>query len=235
MNYKPVPTNVLLLSLVVGVIQVQGDITKESTIREIFSHFDNEQVDLVVFDGAPDVTGLHDLDEHLQGLLLIGALNITTFLLKPGGTFVGKIFRSCNVVTLETKFQLFFENVSIAKPKSSRNSSIESFIVCQNYSPPQNYVPSIMNPFVEITGNEWNQYVSNLPECNKKVIPFVLCGDVNDPCSDTSYYLDSTESIDVVQGPIAPPYQESMRMQINQGKVVVQKHFDKAQEEKVIS
>lgn len=211
---------------------MQGDITKESTIREIFSHFDNEQVDLVVFDGAPDVTGLHDLDEHLQGLLLIGALNITTFLLKPGGTFVGKIFRSRNVVTLETKFQLFFKNVSIAKPKSSRNSSIESFIVCQNYSPPEDYVPSIMNPFVEITGNEWNQYVANLPECNRKVIPFVLCGDMNDPCSDTSYYLDATDSKDVVQGPIAPPYQESMRMQINQGKVVVQKHIE---EEKTTS
>ncbi|KAI5709729.1 hypothetical protein M8J76_012145 [Diaphorina citri] len=230
-NHKIVAVDLQAMAPIPGVIQVQGDITKESTIKEIFSHFDDEKVDLVVFDGAPDVTGLHDLDEHLQGLLLIGALNITTFLLKPGGTFVGKIFRSRNVICLETKFQIFFENVSIAKPKSSRNSSIESFIVCQNYRPPKDYVPTIMNPFTEITGAQWSDYVSSLSESNKKVIPFVLCGDVNnDPCSDTSYFLDSTESKSVVQGPIAPPYQESMKLQINQGRIFVKKHNETEKE-----
>uniref|UniRef100_A0A8D8YRZ3 Putative tRNA (cytidine(32)/guanosine(34)-2'-O)-methyltransferase n=1 Tax=Cacopsylla melanoneura TaxID=428564 RepID=A0A8D8YRZ3_9HEMI len=225
-NSKVVAVDLQAMAPIPGVIQVQGDITKESTIKEIFSHFDNEKVELVVFDGAPDVTGLHDLDEHLQGLLLIGALNITTFLLKPGGTFVGKIFRSRNVVCLETKFQIFFENVSISKPKSSRNSSIESFIVCQNYSPPADYVPMIMNPFTEVTGTEWTGYVSNLSDAHKKVIPFVLCGDVNAPCSDTSYCLDSMEFKSVVQGPISPPYQESMKLNINQGRIFVKKHTE---------
>lgn len=36
------------------VIQIQGDITKESTAHEIISHFKGEQADLVVCDGAPD-------------------------------------------------------------------------------------------------------------------------------------------------------------------------------------
>jgi tRNA (cytidine32/guanosine34-2'-O)-methyltransferase len=46
-----------------GVIQIQGDITKYETAVQIISHFEGERADLVVCDGAPDVTGLHDIDE----------------------------------------------------------------------------------------------------------------------------------------------------------------------------
>ena len=64
------------------------------------------------------------------------ALNITTFVLARGGTFVAKIFRGRDVSLLYAKLQIFFDKVVIAKPKSSRNSSIEAFVVCQNFTPP---------------------------------------------------------------------------------------------------
>nr|KAJ3410788.1 putative tRNA (cytidine(32)/guanosine(34)-2'-O)-methyltransferase [Polyrhizophydium stewartii] len=54
-----------------GVHQIQGDITQQSTAELIISHFDGEQADLVVCDGAPDVTGLHDMDEYIQAQLLL--------------------------------------------------------------------------------------------------------------------------------------------------------------------
>uniref|UniRef100_A0A3P9KF88 FtsJ RNA 2'-O-methyltransferase 1 n=1 Tax=Oryzias latipes TaxID=8090 RepID=A0A3P9KF88_ORYLA len=73
-----------------GVTQIQGDITKVSTAQEIIRHFEGQAADLVVCDGAPDVTGLHDVDEYIQAQLLLAALNITTHVLKPGGTFVAK-------------------------------------------------------------------------------------------------------------------------------------------------
>lgn len=37
-----------------GVTQIQGDITNTNTADKIIAHFDNEQADLVVCDGAPD-------------------------------------------------------------------------------------------------------------------------------------------------------------------------------------
>ena len=49
-----------------GVIQLQGDITKLSTANKIVSEFSGGSADLVVCDGAPDVTGLHDIDEYIQ-------------------------------------------------------------------------------------------------------------------------------------------------------------------------
>lgn len=37
-----------------GITQIQGDITSEVTAQEVISHFDGNQADLVVSDGAPD-------------------------------------------------------------------------------------------------------------------------------------------------------------------------------------
>jgi tRNA (cytidine32/guanosine34-2'-O)-methyltransferase len=76
-----------------GCALIVGDITSEETVKNIFSHFKGDYADLVVCDGAPDVTGLHDIDEYMQAQLLLSALNITTNTLRPGGSFVAKIFR----------------------------------------------------------------------------------------------------------------------------------------------
>ncbi|XP_056302224.1 putative tRNA (cytidine(32)/guanosine(34)-2'-O)-methyltransferase isoform X2 [Danio aesculapii] len=108
-----------------GVTQIQGDITKISTAEEIIQHFEGESADLVVCDGAPDVTGLHDVDEYIQAQLLLAALNITTHVLKPGGNFVAKIFRGKDVTLLYSQLKIFFSFVTCAKPPSSRNSSID--------------------------------------------------------------------------------------------------------------
>jgi tRNA (cytidine32/guanosine34-2'-O)-methyltransferase len=149
-----------------GVIQLKGDITKLETANQIISYFDGEMADIVVCDGnfffnifffflilifilnffyfllwlgAPDVTGLHDMDEYIQAQLILAALNITTHVLKEGGTFVAKIFRGKDISLLYSQLKIFFTEVIICKPKSSRNSSLESFVLCRNYSPPQGF------------------------------------------------------------------------------------------------
>ena len=103
---------------------------------------------MVVCDGAPDVTGLHDIDEYIQGQLLLAAFNITTHVLKQGGNFVAKIFRGKDVDLLYCQLKLFFKDVTVCKPRSSRNSSIEAFAVCINYSPPEGYKPTMANPLL---------------------------------------------------------------------------------------
>lgn len=70
-----------------GVIQIQGDITKVSTAEEIIKHFSGAPAQLVVCDGAPDVTGLHDIDEFVQSQLLLAAFNITSHILMVSLTF----------------------------------------------------------------------------------------------------------------------------------------------------
>jgi len=54
-------------------------------------------------------------------------MNITTHLLKTGGTFVAKIFRGRDVTLLYSQLRIFFPKVTVTKPMSSRNSSIGMF------------------------------------------------------------------------------------------------------------
>uniref|UniRef100_A0A8I6A982 Putative tRNA (cytidine(32)/guanosine(34)-2'-O)-methyltransferase n=1 Tax=Rattus norvegicus TaxID=10116 RepID=A0A8I6A982_RAT len=170
-----------------GVIQIQGDITQLSTAKEIIQHFEGCPADLVVCDGAPDVTGLHDVDEYMQAQLLLAALNIATHVLKPGGCFVAKIFRGRDVTLLYSQLRIFFSSVLCAKPKSSRNSSID---FNQLHGPAR-----VIVPFV--TCGDLSAYDSD------RTYSLDL-----DNGSEYKYTPPT-------QPPIAPPYQEACRLKKN--------------------
>ncbi|KAG0144961.1 hypothetical protein CROQUDRAFT_64409 [Cronartium quercuum f. sp. fusiforme G11] len=161
-----------------GVHQLVGDITKVETARAIVSHFGGEKADLVVCDGAPDVTGLHDLDEFVQAQLLLAALNITLSLLRKGGTFIAKIFRGRDADLLYDQLQCFFEEVTCSKPRSSRDSSIEAFVICRNYQPPTGFIPDMSVSLMEnpsLRALEKTGGTSNL----RQIFQFVVCGDLS--------------------------------------------------------
>lgn len=131
-----------------GVIILQGDITSKATAAAIIGQFPpGERADLVVCDGAPDVTGLHDLDNYLQAQLLLAALSTATFILRPGGDFVAKVFKQEDASLLLTQMRAFFRYVCVAKPPASRSTSTEAFVVCKGYAPPAGYEPSMDTPY----------------------------------------------------------------------------------------
>ncbi|KNE68317.1 23S rRNA (uridine(2552)-2'-O-)-methyltransferase [Allomyces macrogynus ATCC 38327] len=203
-----------------GVVQLQGDITKESTAEEIIRHFDGGKADLVVCDGAPDVTGLHDMDEYIQAQLLLAALNITTHVLQPGGTFVAKIFRGKDITLLYAQLRVFFKKVTCAKPRSSRNSSIEAFVVCQDYAPPAGYVPTMKNPMLDVDYNDTN---SALTGPNRFIVPFVACGDLSAWDADQTHALDldTYTRLNPVQPPTQPAYKSAVEKLRSQDQVRV--------------
>lgn len=151
-----------------GVFCIQGDITSFETANQIIDKFKGKRAELVVCDGAPDVTGLHDIDEYVQSDLLLSAIKITTHVLCVGGTFVAKIFRGKDIALLQSQLRLLFHRVSIAKPNSSRSASIESFIVCQGFKNKD------MFDFPLEKGA--NECVTNIHPC---IIPYLSYGDLN--------------------------------------------------------
>ena len=112
-----------------GVIEIQGDITSEATAREIIGHFSGELADIVVCDGAPDVTGMHDVDEYVQAQLLLSALNITTHVLRHGGACVAKVFRGKDITLLYAKLQIFFQGRRVREAKEQPKQQYRS--VCR--------------------------------------------------------------------------------------------------------
>ena len=104
-----------------GVHFIQGDITEVKTFEEISKTIpEGRRSDLVVCDGAPDVTGFHDIDYYIQSQLLVAALNIGLHSLKPNGVFIAKIFRGHHDFFLFSQFKMFFGDVELYKPHSSR-------------------------------------------------------------------------------------------------------------------
>jgi tRNA (cytidine32/guanosine34-2'-O)-methyltransferase len=192
-----------------GVTQLVGDITKLETAREIIAHFHGRHAQLVVCDGAPDVTGMHDIDQFVQSQLLLAALNITTHVLAPGGSFVAKIFRGRDVALLFAQLRLFFRHVTCVKPKSSRVSSLEAFVLCRHYEPPADYVPSFDGPIA------LGQYTVSLPpnasDTDRFLVPFVVCGDLAGYDADTNYGVDEGYvSVEPIQPPTQPPYKSAL-------------------------
>lgn len=154
-NVKIVAIDLQPMAPLEGITTLKADITHPSTIPLLLRALDPEAydsttshphahahhphphpVDLVLSDGAPDVTGLHDLDIYIQSQLLYSALNLAIGVLRPGGKFVAKVFRGRDVDLIYAQLRTVFEKVSVAKPRSSRASSLEAFVVCEGFIPP---------------------------------------------------------------------------------------------------
>ncbi|KAF2670202.1 FtsJ-domain-containing protein [Microthyrium microscopicum] len=148
-DIKIVAIDMQPMSPLEGVTMLQADITHPTTVPRLLKALDPETydpdsqaaqhpVDLVISDGAHDVTGLHDFDIYIQSQLVYAALKLALRVLRPGGTFVAKIFRAKDVDLVYGQIRCFFEHVHIAKPRASRATSLEGFIVARNFQPPVN-------------------------------------------------------------------------------------------------
>jgi len=206
-DHRIVAVDLQEMSPIEGVITIQGDITSYTTVNAVIDACGGELADIVICDGAPDVTGLHDLDEYVQFQLLLSALNIGTLLLRPGGNFVAKVFRGENIDLLISKLRIFFtEGVFVAKPKSSRNSSIECFIIGKGFHMPEGYVSELSPDFCLLPDRE-NPYSRK----QEGITKFLSCGDLSSFDADRNYTLDS-ESVHLppVQPPINPAYRDAL-------------------------
>lgn len=115
---------------------------------------------------------------------------------------------------LFSQLRIFFPSVVCSKPRSSRNSSIEAFVVCQNYNPPAGYKPTMANPLLDPKSvPDFNL----LEGINRVVVPFVVCGDLSAFDSDMTYPTKSEDgtpykALEPTQPPINPPYQTACQM-----------------------
>ncbi|KAL5350718.1 tRNA (uridine-2'-O-)-methyltransferase trm7 [Pseudogymnoascus australis] len=225
-----------------GIITLRADITHPATVPLLLDSLGSAKADLVLSDGAPDVTGLHDLDIYVQSQLLFAALNLALCVLRPGGKFVAKIFRGRDVDLLYAQLKLFFETVVVAKPRSSRASSVEAFVVCLNFQPPEGYHASLSEPLnveqletmvnaksgtAETLGNSSSStttradgvvQVETNSDPDRWIAPFLACGDLSSFDADATYHLPKDRiTLDPVQPPTAPPYKRALEMRKEAG------------------
>lgn len=89
--------------------------------------------DVVLSDMAPDTSGIRSLDQARSEALFERALELAVALLAPGGCFVGKLFQGPDFKRLTEAVRARFEVAKTAKPQSSRQISIEQYVIGKGF------------------------------------------------------------------------------------------------------
>jgi len=89
--------------------------------------------DVVLSDMASPTTG-HRATDHLRTTALFeAALEFAEEVLKPGGTFVGKVFQGGAAPELLSQLKKSFRDVRHVKPPASRAESVELYLVATGF------------------------------------------------------------------------------------------------------
>ena len=123
----------LEMDAIAGVELLQGDFNEDACLEELLA-VTPAGVDVVLSDMAPDTSGAAGNLDHLRIMNLAElAADFATRTLKPGGSFICKLFMGGEEKAFSEGLRQSFTKVGFFKPSASRADSKEIFIVAQNF------------------------------------------------------------------------------------------------------
>ncbi|KAH9410827.1 FtsJ-like methyltransferase [Ordospora pajunii] len=114
-----------------GVVCIKEDITSDVCAEKILQCLGGSKADVVICDGAPEITGLHEIDEYLQSELLVSTLCMCMKIAKHGSSLVAKCFKGIYTPYIVNHFGKFYDEAMLLKPKASKATSMECFLYCK--------------------------------------------------------------------------------------------------------
>jgi len=126
-------TDILPMEPIKNVDFVQGDFTDEKVVAELLEWLGGGKFDLIISDIAPNITGIDSADQASSMYFLELALDTVRQTLKPGATFVAKMFQGSGSDQYVKELRTSFEKVLIRKPAASRAESREVYIVAKGF------------------------------------------------------------------------------------------------------
>ena len=121
--------DILPMEPIADVHFILGDFREEESVTELERLLAGRQVDLVLSDMAPNLSGISSADaarvEHIIDL----ALDFTEKHMKPSGALLVKCFNGAGYNDILQKFRQTFKTVASKKPKASRDKSSEIFLL----------------------------------------------------------------------------------------------------------
>lgn len=112
-----------------GVHFIQGDFREDSVAAQLQEVLAGRQVDVVVSDMAPNLSGIESSDSARIADLVELAIEFARNNLRPEGALVCKVFHGSGYSQLVELFKRTFRVVKPIKPKASRDKSAETFLV----------------------------------------------------------------------------------------------------------
>ena len=129
---KVIALDILPMDPMDGVTILEMDFTEDEA-PEALIQLTGEGVDIVMSDMAPNTVG-HRQTDHLRIMALVElAYDFAIQVLKPGGTFLAKVWQGGAQNDLVAQMKKDFKTVKHIKPPASRQDSSESFVVAQGF------------------------------------------------------------------------------------------------------
>jgi 23S rRNA (uridine2552-2'-O)-methyltransferase len=114
-----------------GVEFIQGDFRDDAVLAALVATLGERQVDLVLSDMAPNMSGIAVVDQARVMLLAELTLEFCGLHLKPGGGMLVKVFQGDGFMELRGALQQQFETLQMRKPAASRNRSAEIYLLAR--------------------------------------------------------------------------------------------------------
>ncbi len=124
-----VALDILPMEPLPGVVFIQGDFREDEVLAELEATLAGRQVDLVLSDMAPNLSGIGPADQARSIHLAELALEFGREWLAPQGVCVVKVFQGEGFDGLLTRFRQSFTGVKVRKPAASRPESREVYLV----------------------------------------------------------------------------------------------------------
>jgi len=126
--------DILPMDPIAGVEFIQGDFREQAPLERLRELLKGDRVDLVLSDMAPNVSGISVVDQPKAIYLCEIALDLAKEVLRPGGSFVVKVFQGEGFDSFLREMRNSFSRVVIRKPDASRPKSREVYLVAGNFN-----------------------------------------------------------------------------------------------------
>jgi len=123
--------DILPMDPIEDVAFILGDFTEDEPLAEVEAALGGLQVDLVLSDMAPNMSGMGAVDQPRAMYLAELALEFARQWLAPGGSFVVKVFHGEGFDNFVKQTRSMFEKVKVRKPSASRPRSREVYVLGQ--------------------------------------------------------------------------------------------------------
>ena len=125
--------DILPIDDIPGVVFLQGDFREESVLKEFERMLNGAAVDLVLSDMAPNMSGVSQVDQIRSMELADLAREFADQHLRPGGTFLVKLFQGIGFDQYLKDLRSRYEKVTMRKPKASRARSPEVYALATGF------------------------------------------------------------------------------------------------------
>ena len=129
---KVFAVDILSMSPILGVNFIHGDFTDPKIVIALLQEIGGAEVDVVLSDMAPNLSGCSVTDQARSLELLEAALVFAKKTLKPKGIFLCKAFQGAELIKFTNELRKNFSITKIIKPPASRSRSKEIFLLAQN-------------------------------------------------------------------------------------------------------